>query len=110
MTKSGVLIGYGEPTETTPDVWRDVVIERPAIADVVRYSRGLQEGDKVNLDLTISNSLSIVADEYAHGHIFAMKYVLWRGARWIISDVRVEPPRLVLRLGGKYDGPTPTAL
>ena len=104
MAKSGILIGYAETQETAPDVWKDVLIERRAIADVVRNSTGLKEGEKVNLDLTISNSLSIVADEYAHGHISAMRYVKWRGARWIVSSVVVEHPRLVLRLGGLYDG------
>lgn len=108
MAKFSGKIGYGLTEETARDVWQDVIVERPAFGDVKRNTRGLEEGgDKVNLDLSVGNSISIVADEYANGHIFAMKYVIWRGARWIISDVSVEPPRLVLRLGGLYNGKTP---
>ena len=108
MAKFSGLIGYGISQETNPDVWQDVIVEYFTYGDVLRNSRGLGPGDdKVNLDLSVSNSISIVADEFANGHIFAMKYIMWRGARWIISDVKVEPPRLVLRLGGLYNGKTP---
>jgi hypothetical protein len=108
MAKFSGEIGYGLTEETAPDVWQDVIVEHFAFGDVLRNTRGLVDGsDKVNLDLSVSNSISIVADEYANGHVFAMKYVVWRGARWIISEVRVEPPRLILRLGGLYNGKTP---
>lgn len=108
MAKFSGLIGYGESVETKPDVWQDVIVEHHAYGDVLRFARGLDEGgSEVNMDLTISNSISIVADEYANGHIYAMRYVLWRGSRWVIANVRVEPPRLVLRIGGLYNGPTP---
>ena len=108
MAKFSGLIGYGVSQETKPDVWQDVIVEHQAFGDVLRNTRGLEPGvDKVNLDLSVGNSISIVADEFANWHIFAMKYVVWRGARWIVSDVRVEPPRLILQLGGLYNGPTP---
>lgn len=107
MAKFSGVIGYGLTEETAPDVWQDVIVEHRAIGDVLRNARGLGDGgDKVNLDLSVSNSISIVANEYANGHIHAMKYITWRGARWIIADVRVESPRLVLRLGGLYNGKT----
>lgn len=96
-------IGYIEEIESKPGVWTKVVTERKAYGDVKRNSRGIDEdGAKVNSDRTVGNSISIVADEYANGHIFAMEYLWWRGARWIITNVNVEPPRLILRLGGLY--------
>jgi hypothetical protein len=108
MAKFSGLIGYGMSVETKPDVWQDVIVEHFAYGDVLRNTRGLNsDSDKVNLDLSVGNSISIVADEFANGHIFAMKYVMWRGARWIVTDVQVEPPRLILRLGGLYNGRTP---
>ena len=108
MAKFSGLIGYGDSVETKPDVWQDVIVEHHAYGDVLRNTRSLNPGeDKVNLDLSVGNSISIVADEFANGHIYAMKYVTWRGARWIVSNVRVEPPRLILQLGGLYNGKTP---
>lgn len=99
-------IGYGVTVETAPGVWKDVITEKDYYGDVIRNSRGLRESDKVNNDLTVGNSISIVADAYANEHFFAIRYVKWAGVLWVVSDVDVQSPRLVLRLGGVYRGPT----
>ena len=103
-------IGYaGETVETSPGSgkWVDVVVEFPVYGDVVRNARGLEDGTSVNDDISVSNSISIVADAYAREHFFAMRYVRWQGALWKVIDVEVAHPRLLLRLGGIYNGPTP---
>lgn len=103
-------IGYDDgTTETAPGVWTDNIVEFNYRGDVVRNTRYLQEGEKVNDDLTVNNSISVVADAYANEHIFAMRYVSWQGVRWIVSSVEVQRPRLLLRLGGVYNGPTAPA-
>lgn len=104
MAKFYGVIGYGEAVETVPGVWEDVITERKYYGDVLRNTRGLQEGDKINNDITVGNSISIVADAYAHNHFFAMKYIIWAGAYWTISNVEVQRPRLLLSLGGVYNG------
>ena len=104
MAKFAGNIGFGESVETKPDVWQDVIVEKKFYGDVLRNSRGLENGEKVNNDLTVGNSISIVADAYLNEHFFAIRYIVWQGARWTISDVRVEPPRLILKLGGLYNG------
>lgn len=104
MAKFYGEIGYGETVETVPGVWEDVIKERKYFGDVLRNTRGMHEGDKVNNDITVGNSISIVADAYAHEHFFAMRYIKWAGTYWTISDVEVQRPRLLLRLGGVYNG------
>lgn len=100
-------IGYaGDQVETAPGVWEDTIIVRKHKGDVIRNSRKLEEGDKVNMDLSVGNSISIVADAYAREHFWAMRYIKWSGVLWVISNVTVEHPRLILRLGGVYDGVT----
>lgn len=108
MAKFYGVIGYGEAVETAPGVWQDQITERPYYGDVVRNTRRLQEGEHLNNDLTVGNSISIVADAYANNHFFAIRYVQWAGALWIVSDVEVQSPRLLLRLGGVYNGPIST--
>lgn len=105
MAKFHGKIGYGETAETAPGVWADVIVERPYFGDVIRNTRSLQEGEKVNNDLSVGNSISIVADAYANLHFFAIRYVEWAGTLWTVSDVEVQSPRLILRLGGVYNGP-----
>jgi len=100
-------VGYGESVETAPGVWGDQIVEYPYFGEVVRNIRRNQETDRVNNDLSVDNSISIVADEYAYEHIFAIRYVEWAGAKWTVPTVEVRRPRLLLSLGGVYNGPTP---
>ena len=102
-------VGYGETEETSPGVWVDIVVERSYFGDVVRNVRKLSEGENLNRDLSVGNSISIVADAYANDHFFAIRYVEWAGTLWTVSDVEVQSPRLLLRLGEVYNGPTPAA-
>jgi hypothetical protein len=105
MAKFYGEIGYGETVETSPGVWEDVITEHSYYGDVIRNTRKLQEGEVLNDDLSVNNSISIVADEYANEHFFAIRYIKWAGSLWKVSDVEVQSPRLLLRLGGVYNGP-----
>jgi hypothetical protein len=102
-------IGYGQTVEASPGVWKDVITEFSYFGDVIRNSRRMDNGAKVNDDLSVSNSISIVADPYANDNFFAMRYVEWAGALWVVSNVEVQSPRLVLTLGGVYNGPKASA-
>jgi hypothetical protein len=105
MAKFHGEIGYGESVEKAPGVWEDTITEKSYFGDVVRNSRQLREGEGVNDNLSVGNSISIVADAYANEHFFAIRYIKWAGTLWKVSNVEVESPRLVLRLGGVYNGP-----
>lgn len=111
MAKFYGKIGFGESVESPPDsgVWIDKITERSYYGDVVRNTRGLESDQKVNSDITVGNSISVVADAYANEHFFAMRYIQWAGSLWTVSNVEVQRPRLLLRLGGVYNGPTAPA-
>jgi hypothetical protein len=100
-------VGYGESVETAPGVWVDEIIEYSYYGDVIRNARNLREGENLNADLSVQNSISIVADAYANEHFFAIRYLEWAGTLWTVSSVEVQSPRLILRLGEVYNGPTP---
>ena len=102
-------VGYGETVETNPGVWEDQIIEKSYFGDVVRNTRHTSEGESLNNDLKVRNSISIVADAYANDHFFAIRYVEWAGTLWTVSDVEVQAPRLLLRLGEVYNGPQAAA-
>jgi hypothetical protein len=105
MAKFFGVIGYGVTEETSAGVWQDAITERSYYGDVIRNTRKLQEGENLNNNLTVNNSISIVADAYANEHFFAIRYISWAGTLWTVSDVEVQSPRLLLRLGGVYNGP-----
>ncbi len=100
-------VGYAVgPTESVPGVWVEGIVEREYYGDVLQNTRRLQEGPSVNPDISVQNSISIVADAYANEHFFAIRYVEWAGVLWTVTTVEVQRPRLLLRLGEVYNGPT----
>lgn len=106
MAKFYGKIGYGETVEESSGVHVDVITEQSYYGDVVRNSRSLSEGENLNQDFSVGNSISIVADAYANENFAAIRYVEWAGELWTVSDVEVQRPRLLLRLGEVYNGPT----
>lgn len=102
-------VGYGDTVESPAGsgVWVDTITEIPYFGDVIRNTRKLDSGEKLNDDISVSNSISIVADDQAVKHFFQIKYVRWAGVLWTVTNVEVKSPRLVLSLGKVYNGPTP---
>lgn len=104
MSKFSGSVGYVATVETKPGVWDDSVIERHYTGDLIRNTNRVQTTDKVNDDITISNEISIVADPYANQNFQSMRYVIFKGAKWKIASVEVSFPRLILTIGGVYNG------
>lgn len=106
MAKFYGSIGFGESVETSPGVWEDVIVEKPYYGDVIRDTLEVETSDKILNDIRTGNSFSIVADPYAQNNFFAMRYIQWAGTLWYIKQVEVRSPRLIIRIGGVYNGPT----
>ena len=104
MAKWYGVIGYADTVEVEPGIWDEQVTERPYYGELIRNTRRLQTTDKVNDDLTISNQISIISDPYAINNFHAMKYAVLWGTKWKITSVEVQYPRLILEVGGVYNG------
>lgn len=104
MAKFYGAIGYAVDKEVAPDVTVETPEEHFYKGDLLKNYRSLSASDELHDDVRISNQISIVADPYTLSHIFAMRYVKWMGVAWTISTVDVQPPRLILTLGGVYNG------
>ena len=104
MAKFYGKIGYAEMSETSPGVHKEQITERNYYGDLIRNTRRLQSGDKVNDDVNVANEISIVADPFANENFHSMRYVEFMGAKWKIANVEVQYPRLILTIGGLYNG------
>ena len=105
MAKFYGAVGYIEDRETAVDVHAEMPIERMYKGDLVKNNRRLEKGIGLNDDVNISNQISIIADPYANDHVHTIRYVKWRGTAWKVTLVDIQPPRLILSLGGVYNGP-----
>lgn len=104
MAKYYGKIGYAEMTETEPGIWDEIIVERPYYGDTIKNMRLLQNTNNVNDSVNIANQISIVADPYANEHIYTMRYATFQGTKWKVTNVDVQYPRLILSLGGLYNG------
>ena len=65
------------------------------------------EGNKIVDNINISNLISIVADPYAYENFQHMKYISFLGTNWEIKSVDVQYPRVIVSIGGVYNGEVP---
>ena len=87
-------------------IWIERATERNYRGEVSRNTKRWDNGDQLNKNLNISNTISIVADPFISDHLYQIRYIKWLGGYWEINSVDVESPRLVLSIGGVYNGPT----
>lgn len=107
MTKYYGKIGFSITEETSPGVWTEKIVARDYKGDVVRNYIRREPSDKINDNVNISNNLSIVADPFFYEHIGMVRYVEWMGSLWNVESIDIQRPRLILTIGGVYNGPTP---
>lgn len=101
-------VGYASQVESIPGVWTEVITEKNYYGDVIRQSRRLESPPTVpptlNGDISLSNSFSILADAEAYANFMNMRYVVWDGSYWEITTAEVQRPRLILSIGGLWNG------
>ena len=103
MAKFYGIIGYAEQVETVPGVYSEEITERPYYGDLIRNTRRYESASQLNDNLNIANEISIIADPFAYQNFHAMRYVEFMGAKWKITTIEVQYPRLILTIGGVYN-------
>ena len=104
MAKFYGAIGYAVTEETAPGVWTERITERMYYGELVRNTRKLQTVDQLNDNINVANEVSILADPFAYENFHSMRYVEFMGAKWKVTNVEVQYPRLILTVGGVYNG------
>ena len=104
MAKYFGKIGFAESVEVRPGRWEDKIVEREYFGDTIRNTRLLQNSGNVNDNINVANQISIVADPYAMNNFFSMRYVEYMNARWKVTNVELQYPRLILTIGGLSNG------
>ena len=104
MSKWFGKIGYCETIETSPGVWTEQITEREYYGDLLKVSKKTQSSENLNDNITISNQISIVADPFADENLRFISYVTFMGTKWKIASADVQYPRIILTMGGVYNG------
>ena len=102
-------VGFGITKETAPSVYEEQIIERNYSGDILQFSRRFDNAQQVNDNLAVTNKISIIGNPFAYENFANIRYVKWMGARWKVSSIEVDYPRLVMSIGGVYNGPEPAS-
>lgn len=97
-------IGFVKYKEDTPGNWTDTVVERSYYGDIIQNRAFFNTSDKINDDMNITNKISIVANSFAIENLQWMKYIEWLGVLWKITSIEPSLPRIILTIGGVYNG------
>lgn len=107
MKFSGV-IGFwngDELRDEDDDVYINRIEERLATGDIKTDFRRFQSTEsQTNENLVINNRISILADQYCLENWTSIRYVIWKGAKIKVTSVQVVYPRVILELGGAWNG------
>lgn len=93
-----------DDVEIEPGVYKPQVVVKAIKGSVVSNSYQHQNSDKSTIDnVRITNQLSIVANQFLNKHITNLMYVEFQGVKWKVESFDIQPPRVVVSLGGVYN-------
>lgn len=108
MKFSGKIGFWQKSIQTNPGVFKPGILEKPYTGDVLRnYRRWQSAENQQNENLTVSNRISIISDLFMQKNWGSIKYVNWNGVNWSVSSIDIGSfPRIIIDLGGVYNGTT----
>ena len=106
MAKWSGIIGYIKLEQVERGIWSDGdIIERTYYGDLIsNRNKTQQSSDSTNSTIMLSSNVSIIADEFAIANFGDIKYVIVKGVKWIVTDIDYQHPRLIITIGGIYNG------
>ncbi len=100
------MIGFVKTEETAPDVWTEVATEKPFEGDVVSFRGKWQSiNGSTNDEVRLNQSISVLIGPDLIDSIGNIRYVRWLGECWKVEDMTPGYPRVILNLGGVWNGP-----
>lgn len=105
MTRFYGKIGFAVDVDEGHGVWGKAVTEKNYKGDVLTNMRRYEtRSDSTNDDLLVNNKISILSDSFARENIGNVLFAEWGGTCWKVTNVEIQYPRLILTLGGVYNG------
>lgn len=104
MSKWYGKIGYADTVETEPGIWEEGITEKFYYGELISNRWRRQNSGEVNDNINLNNQISIIADPYAVNHCSSIVYAELMNEKWKVTDVEVQYPRLILSVGGTWNG------
>ncbi len=101
------IIGYDLTVERPdePGVFDPSFIEKVATGDVLDMSSKWEKyNDSTNDNISLSKKISIMMDPFVVENFSRIRYVEYMGEKWRVESATPQYPRIILTLGGVYNG------
>lgn len=95
-------VGIAVERETTPGVFEETIEPRNCRGDLIRLTRRMNTSPVVP-GLSMGNTFSFIADPFTLDNFLNIRYVEWRGIKWAATSVELQPPRILVTVGGPYN-------
>ena len=108
MAKFSGNIGYLITVEDIVDgkktgKWKQVVEPHKYYGNIIRNFSRWENSGNLNENISLNNSISIIADAFAYENFQHIVYVEYMNQKWKVNNIEVQKPRLILSLGGVYN-------
>lgn len=104
MAKYAGYVGCSIQKEDPPGVWKDTIEERWMRGDVIGASGRFTPGESINDDVVLGHRISLIGNPYLYENFTSLRYITHMGVKWKIVGVEIQRPRLIVSLGGTYNG------
>lgn len=105
MAKFYGEIGFSITEETAPGVWTEQIVARNYCGETIQNHRRWAEGASLNDDVTLTVKVSVIADDFITQNLPFVRYIKWHGNKFKVNMVDTQYPRIIMNLGGVYNGP-----
>lgn len=104
MAKFHGVLGYAISEETSPGIYTETITEKNCSGDILRNSQRSEDGGQVISNVVLNNSFSVIGNAFAYQHLQFLRYVKWMDVKWKITNIEFRTPRIILTVGGVYNG------
>lgn len=104
MAKFAGLVGYVTQEETVPGVWSPVEKRVMMKGDIISQRSNVLDDGNVNSNITLNHRVSLLGDSYAFDNYYAIRWIEFKGRNLEVSSVEIQRPRIIVSLGGLWNG------
>ena len=104
MKKFAGYVGFVIEEEIKPGVTMPKVVEKFYKGEINNQFRRWDQPVEVMDQLSLSEEITIVTNSYLLENIGAIRYVIRHGTKWAVKSINIKTPKIILSLGGEYNG------